>query len=109
MDFKEYQEKAVTTKLYNEKYKVIYPTIGLAGESGEVSEKIKKWIRDEGEEKMSEERKIEVKKELGDVLWYINAIATDLGMDLEDVAMTNIEKLFSRKDRNILHGDGDNR
>ena len=106
--FKEYQEKASTTMVYGVGNKVIYPTLGLCGEAGEVAEKIKKVIRDNNGE-FTEEKKQEIKKELGDVCWYIAAIATDLGLDLEDIAQGNIDKLFKRKDKNKLHGSGDDR
>jgi len=108
MDFKEYQEKAATTMVYGAGVKVIYPTLGLAGEAGEVAEKIKKVLRDNNG-KFTEEKVEEIKKELGDCFWYLAAISTDLGIDLNDVAELNIEKLFSRKNRNKIHGDGDNR
>ena len=108
MDFKEYQKLASTTMIYGEGNKVIYPTLGLCGEAGEVAEKVKKVLRDNKGE-FTDEKKEEIKKELGDVCWYLAAIATDLGLDLEEIAQGNINKLFSRKARNVIHGDGDNR
>jgi len=109
MDFKTYQTLSRETALYpNKDHNFIYPTLGLAGESGEVAEKIKKVIRDENGI-VSEQKKIEIEKELGDVLWYVAQIATELGLSLEEVAKKNIEKLFSRKERNVLMGSGDNR
>jgi NTP pyrophosphatase (non-canonical NTP hydrolase) len=106
MDFETYQEIAATTAVYKDK--VVYPTIGLAGEVGEVSEKVKKVLRDSGGV-FSEEKKIEIAKELGDVLWYVSAIATDLDLYLVDIAQTNIDKLLSRKERGVISGSGDNR
>lgn len=108
MEFKEYQERMIKTKVYQASFQIIYPALKIAGEAGEVSEKIGKVLRDkEGE--IDENDKQEIKKELGDVLWYINAMATDLGIDLEDVARTNVDKLESRQKRDKLHGSGDNR
>jgi len=106
LSFKEYQRSAQTTKLYPDTTKIWYPTLGLCGEAGEVAEKVKKFFRDGTSE---EEFKEVVKKELGDVLWYIQALATDLGFSLEEVAKTNIAKLKDRQKRNKVHGDGDNR
>ncbi|MBM2817873.1 MAG: mazG [Parcubacteria group bacterium] len=86
----------------------IYPVLGLCGETGEIAEKIKKVIRDEVGI-VSEQKKEEIKKELGDVLWYISQIATELGLSLSDVAKLNIEKLQSRLERNKISGSGDDR
>ena len=86
----------------------IYPVLGLCGESGEIAEKIKKVIRDEGGI-ISEQKKEEIKKELGDVLWYISQIGVELGLSLDAVAKGNIEKLQSRLERNKISGSGDNR
>ena len=82
--------------------------MGLSGETGEVSEKFKKMYRDNNGV-MTAEFKEEVKKELGDVLWYVSSIAHELGMELSDVAHANIEKIESRKARGSQHGNGDNR
>lgn len=108
MTFNDYQENAVKTAIYGEGNKVIYPTLGLCGEAGEVAEKIKKVLRDKGGV-FDQETKEAIKLELGDVLWYIANIANDLGIDLYDVAEKNIEKLESRRQRNLIHGNGDNR
>ena len=86
----------------------IYPVLGLCGESGEIAEKIKKVIRDEGGV-ASDLKKEEIKKELGDVLWYISQIATELGLSIDAVAKVNIEKLQSRMERNKISGSGDDR
>ena len=109
MTFQEYQEEARKTAIYpNKDNNFIYPTLGLAGEAGEVAEKIKKVIRD-GNGIVSEEKKEEITKELGDVLWYVANLAKELGITLEDVAQKNLIKLQSRQQRNELHGSGDNR
>ncbi|MCX6764812.1 MAG: nucleoside triphosphate pyrophosphohydrolase family protein [Candidatus Nealsonbacteria bacterium] len=109
MDFKEYQKLSRKTAIYPNKDKnFIYPTLGLAGESGEVAEKVKKVIRDNNGV-FDEKRKEELKKELGDVLWYLSQIATELNLSLEEVALFNIEKLSSRQERGKISGSGDNR
>jgi len=109
MTFEEYQKKSRETAIYPQVGKnFIYPTLGLLGESGEIAEKIKKVIRDD-EGKVSEEKRKEIEKELGDVLWYLAQLATELNLSLEEIAKGNIEKLFSRKERGVLHGSGDNR
>jgi NTP pyrophosphatase (non-canonical NTP hydrolase) len=109
MDFNEYQKESRKTALYPEvNNNFIYPTLGLAGEAGEVAEKIKKVIRDKNGVIDDETREM-IKKELGDVLWYVAQLATELGLSLDDVASGNIEKLFSRMDRGKLKGSGDNR
>jgi len=109
MTFQEYQEEARKTAIYpNKDNNFVYPTLGLAGEAGEVAEKIKKVIRD-GNGIVSEEKKVEITKELGDVLWYVANLAKELGISLEEVAQKNLEKLQSRQQRNELHGSGDNR
>ena len=110
MEFNEYQKKALDTALFPKKYKIIYSAIGLGNEAGEVLGKVKKWLRgDDGDGEMSEERKIALRDELGDVLWYVAVLARDLGLDLDEIAKLNIEKLKSRKQRNTLKGDGDKR
>lgn len=109
MNFEEYQKESRKTALYpNSGENFIYPTLGLSGESGEVAEKIKKVIRDK-DGVIDEVTRGEIKKELGDVLWYLSQIASELKLSLDDVATCNIEKLQSRMQRNVLHGNGDNR
>jgi NTP pyrophosphatase (non-canonical NTP hydrolase) len=109
MNFEEYQKNSRKTAIYPDKDKnFIYPTLGLAGESGEVAEKVKKAIRDNNGI-FNEERKNELKKELGDVLWYLSQIATELNLSLEEIALFNLEKLSSRQKRGKLSGNGDNR
>lgn len=108
MNFKEYQEKASITAIYPEYIKILYPALGLAGESGEVCEKIKKAYRDNDGE-FSVEKIAEITKEIGDVLWYLSAICNDLNIDLNSAAELNINKLYSRKERGVISGNGDNR
>jgi len=85
-----------------------YSLIGLMGESGEVAEKIKKLIRDK-HEKLDDDYRDEIKKEMGDILWYLSQLATDLDIDLEDLAQTNLKKIKNRQIRGKIHGSGDNR
>lgn len=108
MNLDEYQKKAIETAIYPDKYKIIYAALGLGNESGEVLGKIKKWMRgDDGEGEMSPERRMAIKGELGDVLWYLSVLANDLDLSLDEIAGYNLEKLNSRKERGILKGDGD--
>ena len=109
MNFNDYQVVARSTAIYpNLNNNIFYPTLGLCGESGEVAEKVKKIIRDKGKI-IDEKDRIEIRKELGDVLWYIANISSELDLELDEVAELNIAKLKERKDNNKLHGDGDNR
>ena len=85
-----------------------YPTMGLVGEAGEVAEKVKKIYRDHGGV-VSDAHRDDIKKELGDVLWYVAQLAHELGLSLSDVAKSNLEKLMSRKDRGTISGSGDDR
>ena len=103
MTFNDYQAAAKKTAIYHEQHRVIYPALGLAGEAGEVAEKVKKWIDDGNVDPDA------VKKELGDVLWYVAAVASDLGLTLDEVAAANVQKLESRAARGTLGGSGDNR
>ena len=107
--FNEYQQFVREMKVYPKAYAVLYPSLGLVGEAGEIAEKVKKWLRDEGGQAISEERRDAILKELGDPLWYIAAVADDLGYTLQEVVDANVGKLTSRKDRGVLHGSGDNR
>ncbi len=109
MDIETYQEKAKKTALYpNVGNNFIYPTLGLASESGEVAGKIKKVIRDKNGV-IDENTKSEIKKELGDVLWYLSQLATELNLSLDEIANENLQKLSSRLERNKIHGEGDDR
>lgn len=108
MELSEYQEAALTTAKYGKGESIIYPTLGLCGEAGEISEKVKKVLRDKGGDFSSEER-LEIAKEIGDVLWYCSALAHDIGFSLEHIAELNLEKLKSRMLRDKISGSGDNR
>lgn len=108
MNLNDYQVQAASTAIYPEAMRTIYPALGLCGEAGEVAEKIKKMLRDDGGE-LSEDRRMALRGELGDVLWYISALARDLGFTLAEVAECNIQKLAKRQIENKLKGDGDNR
>jgi NTP pyrophosphatase (non-canonical NTP hydrolase) len=87
---------------------IVYPTLGLAGEAGEVAEKVKKLLRDDGGV-MTDERLQALAGELGDVLWYVAQLATEAGLDLDEIAEDNLAKLLSRRDRGVLQGSGDAR
>tara|TARA_Y100001970_G_C14131207_1_gene801806 strand:+ start:866 stop:1195 length:330 start_codon:yes stop_codon:yes gene_type:complete len=109
MDFKTYQKKARETAQYpNLGQNNIYPTLGLMGEAGEVAEKVKKVLRDKNGI-FDEQSKIALKKELGDVLWYLSNLCTEFNFNLDDVAIQNLEKLKSRAARGRISGSGDNR
>ena len=108
MDFKEYQDKIKITAKYSANVRVLYPALGLAGETGEVCEKIKKVYRDNNGV-FTNDKVEEIKKEMGDVLWYLQALCNDLGINFQDVAEKNVEKLLSRLDRGVINGNGDNR
>jgi len=109
MDFNEYQKESRKTAIYPKKGKnFVYPVLGLVGESGEVAEKIKKVLRDNNGI-IGEKQKQEIKKELGDVLWYIAQVATELDLSFDGIASFNIKKLKSRQKRNKVYGSGDNR
>ncbi len=109
MTFEEYQKESRKTALYpNKDNNFIYPTLGLTGEAGEVADKIKKIIRDKDGILTNDDKK-EIIKELGDVLWYISQLATEMDGSLENVAQTNLDKLFSRLERGKISGNGDNR
>ena len=107
MEINEYQKGALETAIYPEKYRVIYPALGLAGEAGEVADKVKKIMR--GDSELDPGRKLDIAMEIGDVLWYCATLAHDLGFSLEEVAKMNYAKLKSRQERGKIAGDGDNR
>ena len=108
LTFAEYQAQSRTTAVYpgRDQGNITYPALGLAGESGEVCEKIKKCIRDDNGI-VTPERRALLAKELGDVLWYVAALATELHLDLSQIAADNLAKLAARKANNRIHGDGD--
>jgi NTP pyrophosphatase (non-canonical NTP hydrolase) len=112
MNFNDYQEEAISFAIYPKSKEwdlPLYPALGLAGEAGEVAEKIKKLMRDTDAKILTADQCDEIAKEIGDVLWYCANLAEDLGLDLERVAELNLEKLRSRKDRGKISGSGDNR
>lgn len=109
MTFNDYQNKARETALYPDVgSNFIYPTLGLVGEAGEIAEKVKKVIRDSGGVVTDETRHL-IKKELGDVLWYLAQLSSEFGFTIDEVAKLNIKKLAARKEKGTLHGSGDNR
>lgn len=108
MTLNQYQEEALKTAIYPEDKKIIYPTLGLTGEAGEVAEKVKKVIRDNNQE-FTDEKKRQIALEISDVLWYCATLAHDIGYTLEDIAQMNVDKLASRQQRNKIGGSGDER
>ena len=107
-DLDMYQQVAKTTAIYPREQAIIYPTLGLTGEAGEVANKVKKIIRD-GTSKNNENLVQEISAEIGDCLWYIAVLADDVGIKLSDIANANLEKLANRKKNNTIHGSGDTR
>jgi len=108
MTFDEYQKFARSTAVYNSELGAIYSALGLAGETGEVIEHVKKMARDDNRTP-TPERVEKIRKELGDVLWYLANLASDLGLDLEGVVSANIDKINGRIARGTQHGSGDDR
>lgn len=108
MTLNDYQHCALETAQYPQEFKIIYPALGINGEAGEVAEKVKKLIRDNNLA-ISEEKRLEIAKEIGDVLWYCATLAHDLGFTLEEIGIMNYEKLKSRMQRGMIGGSGDNR
>ena len=109
MDFKTYQKKARVTAQYpNLGSNYIYPTLGLVGETGEVAEKVKKVIRDK-KGIFDDNSKDAIKKEIGDVVWYVSNLCTEFNFSLDDVALTNLNKLKKRASEGKISGSGDNR
>jgi NTP pyrophosphatase (non-canonical NTP hydrolase) len=103
-----YQIEAMKTATYGKGNAIIYPTIKLNGEAGEVAEKVGKVLRDKNGIFDTETRE-QIALEIGDVLWYCAALARDLGYSLDTVAKMNLRKLKSRKERGVISGSGDNR
>ena len=109
MDFSDYQTRSRRTAKYPSiGHAVIYPTLGLASEAGEVAGKIKKIFRDKGGN-ISLEDRTALQSELGDVLWYLAQVCTELEISLDEVAGSNLEKLLSRLERGKISGEGDDR
>lgn len=111
MEFTEYQTLSAKTAQFSQQdstYKLMYLSMGLAGETGEVIEKVKKVIRNDGGA-VSEEKRSALTLELGDVLWYLSQLAHELGVPFEDVAQGNLSKLADRAKRGVITSEGDNR
>jgi NTP pyrophosphatase (non-canonical NTP hydrolase) len=105
----DYQQRSRATAVYPDAGdNLTYPALGLCGEAGECAEKVKKAIRDDGAV-LSDERRVALAAELGDVLWYAAQLATEAGLDLDEIAQDNLAKLLSRRDRGVLQGSGDAR
>ena len=107
-DFNSYQRSATKTAIYPPEHKILYPALGLAGEAGEVANKVKKVMRD-GVENQPDNWREQIASEIGDVLWYCAALATDLNVSLGMIASLNEKKLQDRYERGKLNGSGDNR
>jgi NTP pyrophosphatase (non-canonical NTP hydrolase) len=111
MTFDEYQAMASKTAQFNKdepEYKLMYLSMGLAGESGEAIEKLKKVMRNDGGV-LRDETRASIAAELGDVLWYLSQLARELGVSLEAVAQANLAKLASRVERGVIKSEGDTR
>ncbi len=108
MELSEYQRLSRRTAEYPREAWLVYPALGLAGEAGEVAEHAKKAIRDDGGQ-LGAERRAAMAKELGDVLWYVAQLCSELELDLDEVAQQNLDKLLSRQRRGVLSGSGDDR
>lgn len=108
-DFDEYQELSKKTALMPQAaHPIYYPAMGLAGEAGEVLNHVKKIMRDDANV-LTDERRTALKKELGDVLWYLAQVASAANFKLSDLASSNLTKLFDRMERGVIRGQGDNR
>ncbi len=108
MELAEYQSLSRRTAEYPREAWLAYPALGLCGEAGEVAEHAKKAIRDD-DGHVSDERRAAMAAELGDVLWYVAQLASELELELEQIAQANLAKLRSRQQRGVLSGSGDNR
>lgn len=111
MDFNEYQDKALDTAIYPGQGTITglsYATLGIAGEAGELANKVKKIIRDHSGF-ISDDWKQDLAAELSDVLWYAAALANELDTTLDEVAEYNVAKLASRAKRGVIKGTGDDR
>jgi NTP pyrophosphatase (non-canonical NTP hydrolase) len=109
MTLSDFQRRSRATAVYpGAGDNLLYPTLGLCGEAGEVAEKVKKMVRDDGGE-LTAQRRDALAAELGDVLWYVAQLATEADLDLGEVAEANLAKLRSRQERAVLQGSGDDR
>jgi NTP pyrophosphatase (non-canonical NTP hydrolase) len=101
VDFDRYQEQTRQTAVYPKENAIEYLALGLNGEAGEVAEKVKKQIRDDEDK--------DIMSELGDVLWYLTRLTDELGVSMNELAESNLDKLLDRKERGVIHGEGDDR
>jgi NTP pyrophosphatase (non-canonical NTP hydrolase) len=108
MTLNEYQREASQTAAFDHNYVIVYTSLGLNGEAGELAEHAKKLIRDDNGE-VTAERMEAVEKEAGDVLWYLSQVCSAWGLDFDTVAKENIRKLRSRQERGQIHGSGSER
>lgn len=108
MSLNEYQQCALETAVYPEEYNIVYPALGIAGDAGEVADKVKKVIRD-GNADFSLVKCEEIAMEIGDVMWYCAVLADRIGYKLDTIGRMNHRKLKSRQLRGKLGGSGDNR
>jgi len=111
--FDRYEDEVIKLAAYPEfGHNMVYPALGLVGEAGEVADKVKKFWRNDGITDgalISGGQREAIAKELGDVLWYIAALAKELGLSLDTIARMNIEKLKDRRERGVIKSEGDNR
>lgn len=108
MTLDEYQQLALRTARKDKKDEIFHLVLGMVGESGEIAEKLKKLVRDHNSDLAKLDRN-DIKKEIGDVLWYLAVLSDFLGLSFDEIAQTNIDKLADRKQRNVIQGSGDNR
>lgn len=113
MTFNTYQDSTAETAIYPDAGEgningIVYTTLGLSGEAGEIPNKVKKILRD-SQGIITQETREAISLELGDVLWYAARLADELGFSLGDIAEANLSKLNSRKERNVITGSGDYR
>jgi len=110
MTFDEYQSKTPLTAKYptEKSMGILYTSMGLSGEVGEICNKVKKIIRDDNFI-VTDDKRNDIKKEIGDVLWYVSQLCNELGLNMDEIAFTNLEKLRSRNERGVIGGSGDNR
>ena len=108
MTVNEYQKESIKTRDYGKGEPIIYPALKLNGEAGEVAEKVGKALRD-NDGVFTDEIKLGIAREIGDVLWYCAALSDEIGYTLDEICQLNIEKVQKRREENKIHGEGDNR